>query len=188
MRLPRKLISNTHEAECINDIIDYLRSLTPQSSSTTRVTHGLHGVQVEAMVQAVSGNAVRQFKLVATGQKDFGDYYACNTWDGTNLGTAVVYVAKQFKMLCILPSASPAGGAITSETIRGGTYNYSYAYDATYDEYVRTTTGAASTTDYITPPALAGNIIYAIPFATSAPATLANVHWIELTERKWASG
>lgn len=58
MRLPQKLNSDTHEAERINDIIDYLRSLTPQSTGTTRVTHTKDGVTVEgAQKPKPSGNS-----------------------------------------------------------------------------------------------------------------------------------
>ena len=126
----------------------------------------------------VSGGAIQQFKLVATGTKDAGDYYNCNTWDGTTLGGSVVKVAKQYKMRCLNGPAS--------ESIRGAAKAYTYSYNSTYDEYQRSTNSGAST-DFPTPPALASDIIIAAAFTTTSPSTLVGVQWIELTERKWAS-
>lgn len=143
---------------------------------TTAGTYNVGGTG--GSIWAQIGGGVTQFKIVASGTIDGGDYYNCNTWDGTTLGSAIIRVAKQYKMRC---STGPA-----SETIRGSTYNYAYAVNTPYSEYKRTTTGAASTTDYCTPPALAGDIIYAV----SLPHALTGANaadYVELTERKWAS-
>ncbi len=43
-RLPHKLSANTPQAVLINQIIDYLASLTPKDSDTVKVNHGLFGV------------------------------------------------------------------------------------------------------------------------------------------------
>jgi hypothetical protein len=125
------------------------------------------------------GASVQQFKLVATGTIDGGDYWNCNTWDGTTLGGTIVKVAKQQKMRCV--------SYISGETIDGVPWTYSYAVNS-YGEYVRTSaSSSATTTDYCTPPALAGDIIYAVSFATASPTTLASVVWLEITPRDWAS-
>ncbi len=136
------------------------------------------GTNATATWVQVSGVSVQQFKIAPTGTKDGGDFYNCYTWNGTTLGSTVVKVAKQYKMRAL--------NGPTSETIRGTAYTYTYAYNSTNDEYVRTTNGGTST-DYPTPPALPGDIIVAIPFTTAAPSTLVGVAWIEITERKWAS-
>ena len=101
------------------------------------------------------GTSVMQFKI----QSDAGDYWVCKTWDGTTLGSTNINVAKPYEL---------RGGAtaITSEVIRGITYTYTYALVG--GEYVRTTSGSdgTATTDYISPSALAGTVIKAVPFAT----------------------
>lgn len=43
-RLPRKLSATTPMANSINEIIDYMASLTPRASSTSRVSHTPLGV------------------------------------------------------------------------------------------------------------------------------------------------
>jgi hypothetical protein len=58
MKIPYKLTSNTHEAECINQIIDYLASVTPKSSATVRVTHGIHGTFSEAAPPSTGGSGI----------------------------------------------------------------------------------------------------------------------------------
>ena len=51
MRLPRKLISQTHEAQTVNEIIDYLRSLTPARTDGNLLKHTPHGMFYEAPKQ-----------------------------------------------------------------------------------------------------------------------------------------
>jgi hypothetical protein len=54
MRLPNRLNGDSPVAVTVNQIIDYLRSLTPQSSATVRITHTPHGVYHEAALPQFS--------------------------------------------------------------------------------------------------------------------------------------
>lgn len=129
-------------------------------------------------VASSSSGSVQQYKIVSDG----GDYWNAKTWDGTTLGSTVVKIAKPYKLRCGV-------GAITSEVIRGVTY--SYTYTASGIEYYRTTTGSdgSSSVDYITPPALANDIIYALVFSTATPSSLAAVTLIDINAdgRAWAT-
>ena len=160
------------------ELTDGTTDLTAVSKIT--VTGAVVGGTAAAATLAIAG--IQQFKIVASGTIDGGDYYNCKTWDGTTLGSTVVKVAKQYKMRSVNGPAS--------DSIRGVARTYTYAINTPYDEYKRSTSGSdgSASTDYCTPPALAGDIIIAAPFSTATPATLSSVAWIELTERKWATG
>ena len=115
-----------------------------------------------------SGTTVQEFTIATSGTIDAGDYY--NTTTGTK-------IAKSYKMRCVTGPAS--------DSIRGVTYTYTYAVNAPYDEYARTTSGSdgSASTDLPAPPALAGDKIY----AANIPGVISGCDWVELTERKWAS-
>lgn len=149
-----------------------------------------------------SGIAIQDFQVVSDG----GDWYNCYPFDGLNVNTTITKVAKHQDLRCILPSASPAGGAWVSRLERGITYTYAYLAVAgsTLDgvnvvEYSRTVTGsdASTETDLVTPclncvnsgssPAGAGDIITAFQTSFAGPATLANVVWQAFANgRAWA--
>ena len=158
------------------------------------VIMGPKGCTIMIDVSKISGNGnpslLQQFKLKTnSGTLDAGDYWWAKTWDGTTLGGSFVKIAKPYKLRAN-STGGGVGGAIVSEAIRGVTYTYSYALDATYLEYRRTTSGSdgSASTDYVTPPALDGDIIYAVPFATSTPTGLSAVTLLAIDERKWATG
>ena len=148
--------------------------------------------------------AIQDFQVVSDG----GDWYNCYAFDGSTAATsAIVKVAKHQDLRCILPSASPAGGAWVSKLIRGITYTYTYTAVAatTLDgvnvsEYTRSVSGSdsSSETDYITPclnclnagssPIGAGDIITAFQASFAGPATLVGITWQALADgRAWAS-
>ena len=128
-------------------------------------------------VWAQIGGGVQQFVLVSDG----GDYWNCHTWNGTTAGGTVYKVAKPYKLRCVNGPAS--------EAIRGTTYTYTYALSGI--EYVRSTSvsGSPLSTEYMTPAVLAGDIIYASPFSTGAPSTLAGVILLDINAdgRAWAT-
>lgn len=128
----------------------------------------LPSVSQPGAVNGGGGLSTQQFKVV----NEQPDYWNCYIWDGTNLGTVLTAVAKPYKMRAI-------SGPVT-ETIRGTTYNYTYAQPGgAGTEVVRTTTwGASSETDYCTPPMLVGDVIVAEPFSTTSTTWLPNVKWI----------
>jgi hypothetical protein len=66
-RLPHKLSATTPQAVLINQIIDYLASITPKDSETVRVKHGPFGVVYEA--NPGSGGS-GTFKFNITGEYD----------------------------------------------------------------------------------------------------------------------
>ena len=140
------------------------------------------------------GRASKDFKLVSDG----GDYYNCNTFDGVNTGSAIVKVAKHQDLRCILPSATPAGGAWASKTKRTVLYNYTYVAvaGATADgvniiEYTRSVSvpsdTSLNTTSYIDPCLNVGDIITAFPASFQGPATLIGVQWQAVADgRAWS--
>ena len=133
----------------------------------------------------------QDFQLVSDG----GDYYNCYTWDGVNVGSDIVRVAKNQDLRCILPTATPAGGAWPQKTKRGVTYTYTYnavagttADKVNVIEYTRDVTGSddSSATSEIAPCLNVGDIITAIATSFSGPDTLKDVVWQALADgRAW---
>ncbi len=184
----------------------WLKSRTEQvqNESVSRVLaklkHDLTRVKHRVITPPQS---IATFQVVSDG----GDWYNCYTFDGMNAGTSIIKVAKNQDLLCILPTASPAGGAWESKLIRGVTYTYTYApvNGTTLDgvnviEYTRSVSGSdmSSETDNVTPclnclndgssPSGAGDIISAFSTTFAAPATLVGVLWQALTDgRAWAA-
>jgi hypothetical protein len=125
----------------------------------------------------ISGGGAAQFKIVSDG----GDYWNCRTWDGTTTGADIVKVAKPFKLRC-------ATGAVTTENIRGTVQTYAYSNALGY--YVRSVSVGAVLMErnVILPDPVANDLIYAVGFSTTAPATLVDVVWLDLNldGREWA--
>lgn len=103
------------------------------------------------------GAAVQQFKL----SYDGGDYWAAYTWDGSTLGTLLYSIAKPYKLRC-------GPNKITSETIGGVTYTYTYSLSGGANTpgnyFQRSVSGSdgSSESDLIVPSALQNDIIYAV--------------------------
>lgn len=151
---------------------------------------------------STSGASVQQFKIVSDG----GDYYNCHTFDGLTAGATIIKVAKSQDLRCILPTATPAGGAWATKLIRTITYTYTYTPTAgtTTDgvnvvEYVRGVVGddLSSETDNVTPclnclnagssPAGTGDVITADATTFAGPATLVGVLWkAQADGRAWS--
>ena len=135
-------------------------------------------------------SSVSLFKLVSDG----GDYYNCYTFDGVTTGASIVKVAKLPEMCCILPSATPAGGAWTTRTVRGEvqTYDYVATAGATADgvnvlEYVRVvhTSGNPDYNEYPSNQIAIGDTIVALPASFAGPATLQGVVWQAINSVGW---
>ena len=145
------------------------------------------------VVWETPGGSLQDFKIVSDG----GDWYNCNMFDGKNIFGGLVKVAKNQDIRCILPTATPAGGAWSSKVIRGVTYTYTYneVAGSTTDgvnvvEYTRSVAGSDSSaeTDYITPCLNVGDIITAFQTSFVGPATLLSVGWQALADgRAWAA-
>jgi len=156
---------------------DYYIDTTALSAPVLYVctTSGTSTTSAWAKVSGGGSGGVQQFKLVSDG----GDYWVCNTWDGTTQGTLNVNVIKPCKLRA-------GSNAIGSETIRGVTYIYVYTgvyisgSSGPYAYYTRAVTGSdgSSETDYLTPDPIAGDIIYATPVTTNicsgVPTTVAS--------------
>lgn len=126
------------------------------------------------------GGGTQQFKIVSDG----GDYWNCNTWDGTTAGGTVVKVAKPHELRCDV-------GKITSETIDGTLFTYAYTaitVSGVITEYKRTVTDPSGNVeiDYVTPAMIPGKIFVADSFTTNAPSTLVGVAWIYKAAAAWA--
>jgi hypothetical protein len=139
----------------------------------------------------MTGGSTQDFLLVSDG----GDYYNCNAYDGATASGPIVKVAKHQDIRCILPTASPAGGAWPTKTIRGITYTYVYnpVAGSTTDgvnvvEYTRSVSGSDGSTaiSEITPCLNIGDIITADSTTFKGPATLVGVIWqAQASGRAW---
>lgn len=109
------------------------------------------------------GGNVQGFQIVSDG----GDYWICNTWNGTSAGSANFYIIKPFKLRC-------GSTALSAQTIRGVAYTYSYnpvyisGSSGPVAYYTRTVQVSGSTieTDYMIPDPVINDIIYAIGCTT----------------------
>jgi len=151
---------------------------------TTAGTYNVGHTGGSAWIQ-LGGGSVQQFKLAANGGViDAGDYWWAQSWDGTTQGSTYVKIAKPYKIRA-------GTGGIGSETIAGVTHTYTYTYDGGNAWYYRTDAGSDSSnyTAYIMPPALSGDIIYVLAFATTGPSSLSGVTMIDLNldRRGWAT-
>lgn len=94
------------------------------------------------------------------------EYLVCRSFNGTTEGTTDVNIAKTPKLR----------GTVLTETLRGVVVNYT-AYDFSLAAQTRVATqagtGGITETQYITPPYLVNDLIYAIPATTlvSTPPT-----------------
>ena len=151
--------------------------------------------------------AIQDFKIVSDG----GDSYNCHTFDGVTAGATIIKVAKNQDLRCILPTATPAGGAWAAKAIRGIYYIYSDGLSGTISylpvagttadgvnviEYVRYVNGSdiatgtilSSEIDNVTPPLIVGDIITADATTFAGPATLVGVLWkAQADGRAWAA-
>jgi hypothetical protein len=140
------------------------------------VTEGGYQANSWSQISAAASGGLQQFKIVS----DDGDYWVCNTWDGTTQGVVNYNVVKPYKLRA-------GGNAIGSETIRTVTYTYSYTgvYNSgssgPYAYFTRGVSGSdgSSETDYMTPDPVTSDIIYAMPVSTNIcsgiPTTVASV-------------
>ena len=132
--------------------------------------------------QIVSGasGGTQQFKIVSDG----GDYWICNTWDGTTQGTVNVNIVKPYK----LRVGNYTTDYVHSEVIRTVTYTYTYSgvyisgSSGPYAYFTRAVSGSdsSSETDYMTPDPVAGDIIYATPCTKPVPGIPTTVQSVEL--------
>ena len=158
----------------------YVDSTTSPRTEYLCTTAGNNSTSTWAQIGGTGGGGgVQQFQLAANGGVvDGGDFWWAKAWDGTTLSGTFTKIAKQYKQRCV--------NGPTSDSIGGVSYNYTYALDGSYPRYIRTTSisggpfSGSTTTDYIEPQGLAGDVIYAIPFSTASPGTLSAVTLIEI--------
>ena len=153
---------------------DYYLDITTPTAPVLYVCQSSGSSSSSVWSQVSSGNATgacQQFKIVSDG----GDYWICNTWDGTTLGTINQNIIKPYKLRA-------GTNAIGAETIRTVTYTYTYTavtVGGVTGYYTRGVSGSdgSSETDYMTPDPIAGDIIYAMPsnIGTGFPVTIASV-------------
>jgi hypothetical protein len=164
-------------------VVDANGITTWQEAQVTMANNGFVVVFPPVSLAAGSSSSIQQFKIISDG----GDYWNCKTWDGTTLGSTIIKVAKPFKLRA-------GTGGIASEAIRTVTYTYTYTpvtVGAVTGYYTRAVSGSdgSSETDYTIPDPIANDIIYALPFSTTTPSTLAAVTWIDINAdgRAWAT-
>jgi hypothetical protein len=147
---------------------DYYLDLTSLTSPVLYIctTSGNNSSSVWAKVGGGGGiSGIQQFKIVSDG----GDYWICNTWDGTTQGTIHQNIIK--------PELLRAGtNAITSRILLLSTGNVTYSYTFTpyyitgglsgsgpVAYYIRNVSGSdgSSETEYCLPFPVAGDVVYA---------------------------
>ncbi len=123
------------------------------------------------------GTSLQQFKIVSDG----GDYWICNTWDGTTQGTININIIKPPKL-----RAGTNGITGATETIAGVTNSYAYSYTpvtvgsvtAYYTRTVSWSGSPTAETNFPNPVPIAGDVIYAMPCSTNIchniPVTIAS--------------
>ena len=187
---------STNEASFMRRLVKCCKASVPKAGVGLKAMERDDGIILEADRQFAAGrgtgSSIQDFQIVSDG----GDYYNCHTFDGLTAGTTIIKVAKNQDLRCILPTATPAGGAWATKVIRTVTYTYTYTPTAgtTADgvnviEYVRGATGSDSSgeTDYVTPCLNVGDIITADATTFAGPATLVGVLWQAQTHgRAWS--
>jgi hypothetical protein len=171
---------------------DIGRAVNSVMQATDQNTKQIQKLRRRIVGGVPGGSSVQDFKIVSDG----GDYYNCYTFDGLTAGAAIIKVAKHQDLRCILPTATPAGGAWPTKVKRTITYTYTYTPTAgtTTDgvnviEYVLGVSGsdASSETNYVTPCLNVGDIITADATTFAGPATLVGVLWkAQADGRAWA--
>jgi len=111
-----------------------------------------------------SGSAPQQFKFIA----DFGDYVSAKSWDGTTLGTTLVYIWKPAKIRCSIAQELNVQTSLGAKTMN---YTYSPLVVANvgqpfYTRSALSSDGTVSETQLATPDYLANDLIYAVPVPT----------------------
>jgi len=139
-------------------------------------------VEVPKVEPAEAGSSVQQYKLTAI----FDDYIEGKTWDGTNLGTTAVKIAKPWR----LRKTGWHGVAVTYN-FNGTNFVISYTYLATPG--FRTASRAATSTtenQAIIPVYSVNDIIYATEPEGGTLVTVAStaLTWLDLNvdAREWA--
>lgn len=153
MKWPSKILGGGAAGTWFNQLLESARSCQIKPGRGYRVNQTSDGTTIE-LINTGGGGAganVAQFKI----QSDGGNVWVCRTWDGTTLGSVDVNINKPYQLLCGV-------GAITSRTIRGTTYSFSYSNSLGY--YVRTATFAGNVVERscIVPDPLNGDIILAV--------------------------
>lgn len=109
------------------------------------------------------------------------DYLTCRSWDGTNMGTQDILIAKDHKLRTSLQTA----------TIYGVVHNYTYAAgpDANNKQRTNTWPGAGNTeNELVTPAWLVNDIIYAMPAKTDLTVAGKKLGLLDVRPcRQWAA-
>ena len=137
-----------------------------------RVSAG--GTSLEIDLSGGGGAAVTRYRLKGIE----ADRLACVTWDGTTEGTTTVYLAKPFKLR----------EAVTTETIEGVRYNYTYTTGPDSLNKYRIAKIQGQTAEYercvVTPEWLLNDEIFAISGSTGISNT--TLMDLNLDARAWA--
>ncbi len=181
---------NDAEAEHHREIYRQTNTALPlRSSSAVKVQRSTTGTFLRVRTPAPApGGQVKQYKIVTDQDSDCGDYLVCYTWDGTNLGTTAIKVAKPPKIRVSLASEAYIDGT--------GTHTFSYAavmFGGFTAAYTRTNTwGAGTQAESATPDYLPGDIVYAISCPalqmpqTPGSGTMVAVSLLDIHARHWA--
>lgn len=120
MRLPFKLHGRSEIERAFNEVIDYLRSLTPRPTDGVLTSHTPDGVFRKAQKTFPSkpstGSDITRLQIVSIQS----DYFTCHKWLGSAFATDTdyTYVAKRPKLR----------NSVTSESISGFSIGYTYPY------------------------------------------------------------
>jgi hypothetical protein len=92
MRLPNRLNGDSPVANSVNQIIDYLRSLTPRNSATSRVTHTHNGVIHEPIIPPIKAGG-GQFRGEYSATVSYSPQQTVVISTGSNAGTYICVAA-----------------------------------------------------------------------------------------------
>lgn len=182
MKLPQRLPESGKWGALfawLNQLRDAVDSQKPLPSHNVRVTHTRVGTGLLGVAAADEGTSV--VRLVFKEMQD--DYIVCRSWDGTNEGTADIFVAKPPKLRA----------SVTEETLDGIDFEYSYVTTGTEKYVSRTSTNQSDNTaetQKIVPRFIPDDEIFAIAASTGIETVDAeSVSMLDLNvdARAWAA-
>lgn len=171
-----------------NKLRDYCLSIRPAKGLNTRLKHTSRGTIINTQapapeVQEGDSIVATQYKVTAIAD----DYIEAKTWDGTNLGSAAVKIAKPWRL-----RKTGWDGVTVTYSFNGGSIPIRYAYNAALPGYRSAflVNQNQTTSQAIIPVYSVGDIIYATEPEGGTFATVNGVDltWLDLNvdAREWA--
>lgn len=171
MQPPGEPNYNTPANAWLRRILRFCISIRLRPGRNYRVNYTPTGTFLD-IDDSVAGGRASLYRVVSMQ----GDHLVCRSWNGTTPGTVDVNIAKPDKLR----------HSIATETLRTVVVNYS-SY-STANQTRLATGGSSSETQYVTPPYLVNDLIWAINATTTVSVTGTPLSLLDLniSARAWA--